>query len=201
MLNLARGVQGIGGAFLLTASLAIIAQEFPGETRARAFAFWGASLGIALAVEPIIGGAITNFLGWRWIFLVNLPICAALAAANRMVVVESRHPNARALDLPGIATFSLGLGLLIWALIDGNEDGWTSKSILARLMVAALCFAAFIIAELRQLRPMVDLALFRRRTFVGAVVAMEWVRRSGETDCVPGWPDSNCDIRADSAQG
>ena len=172
MLNLARGVQGIGGAFLLTASLAIIAQEFPGEARARAFAFWGASLGIALAIGPIIGGAITNFLGWRWIFLVNVPVCALLILATLNIIRESRDPNAKALDFWGIVTFSLGLGLLIWALIDGNDEGWTSANIVAWLAVALVCFVAFVVGELRRARPMVDFALFCERTFDGAVLAM-----------------------------
>jgi EmrB/QacA subfamily drug resistance transporter len=172
MLNLARGVQGIGGAFLLTASLAIISHEFAGQARARAFAFWGASLGIALALGPIVGGAITNFFGWRWVFLVNLPLCALLVVATLRVVTESRDLDAKALDFKGIVTFSLGLGLLIWALIDGNDDGWTSTDILARLAAATLFFVAFVVVELRQARPMVDFSLFRRRTFVGAVLAM-----------------------------
>ena len=171
-LNLARGAQGVGGAFLLTASLAIISAEFTGEARANAFAFWGASLGIALAVGPIIGGAITNIFGWRWIFLVNVPVCALLVAATLRVVAESRDPAARQLDIAGIVTFSLGLGLLIWGLIDGNDDGWTSVGILLRLIAAGLLFGAFVIVELRQTRPMVDFALFQSRTFVGAVLAM-----------------------------
>ena len=171
-LNLARGAQGVGGAFLLTASLAIISAEFTGEARANAFAFWGASIGIALAVGPIIGGAITNIFGWRWIFLVNVPVCALLVAATLRVVAESRDPAARQLDIAGIVTFSLGLGLLIWGLIDGNDDGWTSVGILLRLIAAGLLFGAFVIVELRQARPMVDFALFQSRTFVGAVLAM-----------------------------
>jgi EmrB/QacA subfamily drug resistance transporter len=172
MLNLARGVQGVGGAFLLTASLAIISHEFTGQARARAFAFWGASLGIALALGPIVGGAITNFFGWRWVFLVNLPLCALLVVATLRVVAESRDPSAKALDFTGIITFSFGLGLLIWALIDGSDDGWVSTGILARLTAATLFFVAFVAVELRQARPMVDFALFRHRTFVGAVLAM-----------------------------
>jgi EmrB/QacA subfamily drug resistance transporter len=171
-LNVARGVQGVGGAFLLTASLAIISAEFTGETRAGAFAFWGASLGIALAVGPIIGGAITNVFGWRWIFLVNVPVCALLVAATLSVIVESRDLAARQLDFAGIVTFSLGLGLSVWGLIDGNEDGWTSIGILLRLIAAGLLFGAFVFIELRQARPMVDFSLFRRRTFVGAALAM-----------------------------
>jgi EmrB/QacA subfamily drug resistance transporter len=172
MLNLARGVQGVGGAMLLTASLAIISHDFAGEERAGAFAFWGASLGIALAVGPIIGGAITNFFGWRWVFLVNLPACVILIAATLKVVTESRDPDAKRLDFGGIVTFSLGLGLMIWALIDGNDAGWLSIGVLGRLVAAGLLFAAFVVIERRQARPMVDFTLFRRCTFVGAVLAM-----------------------------
>lgn len=113
-LNVARGVQGVGGAFLLTASLAIISAEFTGEARAGAFAFWGAGLGIALAVGPIIGGAITNVLGWRWIFLVNVPVCALLVAATLSVVAESRDPAARQLRL---ASTDPALGRVIDAVI------------------------------------------------------------------------------------
>ena len=134
--------------------------------------FGARSLGIALAVGPIIGGAITNIFGWRWIFLVNIPVCALLVAATLRVVAESRDPAARQLDIAGIVTFSLGLGLLIWGLIDGNDDGWTSAGILLRLIAAGLLFGAFVIVELRQARTMVDFALFQRRTFVGAVLAM-----------------------------
>jgi EmrB/QacA subfamily drug resistance transporter len=172
MLDLSRGVQGIGGALLLTASLAIISHDFAGEERAGALAFWGASLGIALALGPIVGGAITNFFGWRWVFLVNLPACALLIALTLKAVRESRDPGARQLDFGGIVAFSLGLGLLIWAMIDGNDDGWSSISILIRIVAATLCFITFVVAESRQARPMVDLSLFRRRTFVGAVLAM-----------------------------
>jgi len=172
LLNLARAGQGVGGALLLTASLAIISQAFVGAERTRAFAFWGASLGMVLAVGPIIGGVITNFFGWRWVFLVNLPACAILIFATLRVVEESRDPNATQLDVPGIATFSLGLALLIWALIDGNDEGWSSPSILGRLAFAAVPLTAFVFVELRQKRPMVDFLLFKRQTFLGSVLAM-----------------------------
>jgi EmrB/QacA subfamily drug resistance transporter len=172
LLNLARAVQGIGGALLLTASLAIISNAFKGAERTHAFAFWGASLGIALAVGPIAGGTITDLFGWRWVFLVNLPACVALIIATYSVIDESRDPNAKKLDFPGIFTFSLGLALLIWGLIDGNDAGWTSTSILLRLGVAFVLFMAFVIVEVRQNRPMVDFSLFRRRTFTGAILAM-----------------------------
>jgi EmrB/QacA subfamily drug resistance transporter len=172
MLNLSRAAQGVGGAFLLTASLAILSNAFTGAERNQAFAFWGASLGIALAVGPIIGGAITNFVGWRWAFLVNVPASAVLILATLKFIGESRDPNAKRLDISGTVTFSAGLALLIWAHIDGNDAGWASSSIVIRLAAAFVFLAAFVIVELRQDRPMVEFGLFRRRTFLGAVLAM-----------------------------
>jgi EmrB/QacA subfamily drug resistance transporter len=172
LLNLARAVQGVGGALLLTASLAIISQTFTGVARARAFAFWGAALGVALTAGPIVGGAITNYFGWRWIFLINVPASAALILSTTYLVPESYDRGAKRLDFGGIATFSLGLVLLVWALIGGNEDGWTSVSILARLVGSLLLLLAFWYVEIRQERPMVDFDLFRHPTFVGSVAAM-----------------------------
>jgi EmrB/QacA subfamily drug resistance transporter len=172
LLNLARAVQGVGGAFLLTASLAILSNAFMGVERTHAFAFWGASLGIALALGPIIGGVITNFFGWRWVFLVNVPASAILILGTLRFISESRDPNAKRLDYLGTVTFSAGLAILIWALIDGNDAGWSSPSILVRLATALILLAAFVVVETRQDRPMVDFGLFRRKTFVGAVLAM-----------------------------
>ncbi len=126
LLNLARAMQGVGGAFLVTASIAILTNAFTGAERNQAFAFWGASLGIALAVGPIIGGAITNFVGWRWAFLVSVPASAILVLATLKFIGESRDPNAKRLDIAGTVTFSAGLALLIWALIDGNDAGWSA---------------------------------------------------------------------------
>jgi MFS family permease len=127
MLNLARAVQGCGGALLLTAALAIISNTFTGEARAKAFAVWGACLGIALTSGPIIGGWITNAFGWRWIFFVNVPACTVLIFATFSVISESRDPQAKRLDFKGIGTFSPALLLLVWGLIDGNTAGWTSS--------------------------------------------------------------------------
>ena len=172
LLNIARAAQGVGGAFLVTASLSILSNAFTGAERTHAFAFWGASLGIALAIGPIIGGVITNYLGWRWAFLVNVPASAILIAGTLKFIGESRDPNAKRLDFPGTVTFSAGLALLIWALIDGNGAGWSSPTIVRRLVVASVFLVAFVIVEVCQDRPMVEFALFRSRTFVGAVLAM-----------------------------
>ncbi len=172
LLNAARAVQGVGGAFLLTSSLAIIGHDFSGAERTRAVAFWGAALGIALALGPILGGVITNLVGWRWIFLVNVPLSAGLIWATLQIVKESRDPDAKQLDWGGILTFSGALAVLIWALIDGNDAGWASASILGRLAAAAVLALAFVAVELKQERPMVDFGLFTRKTFLGSVIAM-----------------------------
>jgi EmrB/QacA subfamily drug resistance transporter len=171
-LNLARAAQGVGGAFLLTASLAVLSNTFTGAERNQAFAFWGASLGIALAIGPIIGGAITDFIGWRWIFLANLPAVAILIVATLKFIGESHDPDAEQLDISGTVTFSAALAFLIWALIDGNDAGWTGTATLGRLAASLIFFAGFVIIELRQRRPMVEFDLFGKRTFVGAVLAM-----------------------------
>jgi EmrB/QacA subfamily drug resistance transporter len=172
MLNVARAIQGVGGSLLLTSSLAIVTHSFKGVERAKAFAVWGAWIGVALVAGPIFGGFITSLAGWRWVFLVNIPICILLIIATFVIIDESRDDKARGLDMVGVVTFSPGLFLLIWSLIDGNDAGWASTSVIARLMGAAAFFAIFGLLERRQPRPMVDFALFSQKTFLGAVFAM-----------------------------
>lgn len=171
-LNLARALQGIGASLLLTAALAAINHAFIGQERARAYAFWGACIGIAITSGPILGGAITSFFGWRWIFLVNLPLCAALFVASIVVLDESRDHEAKNLDVAGILILSSGLFLLIWALIDGNSIGWGAPAILWRLATATGLLISFVVVEVRQARPMVDLALFAQPSFLGSAFAM-----------------------------
>lgn len=172
MLNLARAVQGIGGALLLTAALAIITNTFTGEERVHAFAVWGACLGVALTAGPILGGVITKFFGWRWVFLVNIPVCVILIFATFKVIKETKDPEAKSLHYFGVLTFSPGLFLLVWALIDGNEAGWVTTTILLRFAGAIIFLVLFCFAELKQKRPMVDFGLFRNSSFVGSVYAM-----------------------------
>jgi EmrB/QacA subfamily drug resistance transporter len=172
MLNLSRALQGIGASLTLPAALAVINHAFPGAERVKAYAFWGACLGVAITTGPIIGGLITTFFGWRWVFLVNLPVCTVLIVATLRVICESRDHEAKRLDLAGIVTFTSGLFFLIWALIDGNALGWTTTAILGRLATAACLLGLFVVAEVRQERQMVDFSLFRRSTFLGSTFAM-----------------------------
>ncbi len=167
LLNLARGLQGVGGAGMFATSLALIGQEFHGKDRATAFGVWGATVGGAVAVGPLIGGVITESLGWEWIFFVNVPIgIAAMALTERKIVnVSAQDPEP--IDFPGLVTFSLALFLLIFGLIRGNPEGWGSPLILACLIGAAVLLALFIAIERRSDHPMLDLTLFRKPAFNG----------------------------------
>jgi EmrB/QacA subfamily drug resistance transporter len=171
MLNLARAVQGTGGAMMFATSLALIAQAFHGKERGVAFGVFGGVIGAAVAIGPVVGGVITSGIGWEWIFFVNVPIGIAAVFLTLSQVSESRDPNATRVDWIGLLTFSGSLFLLVFALIQGNEKGWGSTRILAFLIAAAALFALFLIAEQRQRRPMLDLTLFRRPAFAGVSIA------------------------------
>jgi len=170
VLNLARAVQGTGGAMMFATSLALIAQAFHGKERGLAFGVYGGVIGAAVAVGPVVGGVITSGIGWQWIFFVNVPIGVGAVFLTLSQVSESRDPNATGVDWLGLMTFSGSLFLLVFALIEGNEKGWGSTRILSYLIGAAVLFAVFLIAELRQKRPMLDLTLFRRPAFAGASI-------------------------------
>ena len=150
MLNSARAAQGVGAAIMFAVSLALLSQAFPNaQERGKAFAAYGASIGAAFAIGPLVGGALTSGLDWRWIFLVNLPLGLICIAITRRSVEESRDPHARKLDVPGQVTLTAGLFLLVLALLRGNEDGWTSATIIAELVGAVAFLAAFIAVEAR----------------------------------------------------
>ncbi len=168
MLNLARGVQGTGGAMMFATSLALIAQAFQGKERGTAFGVFGAVTGAAVAVGPLVGGIITSGIGWEWIFFVNLPIGIAAVALTLARVQESRDPEATGVDWLGLITFSGALFLLVFALVRGNDKGWGSTQIVAFLVVSLILIVLFLIVERLQERPMLDLALFRRPAFTGA---------------------------------
>jgi EmrB/QacA subfamily drug resistance transporter len=170
MLNLARAVQGVGGAMMFATSLALIAQAFHGRERGVAFGAFGAVTGAAVAIGPVVGGLITSGIGWEWIFFLNAPIGAAAVLVTLTQVAESRDPDASGVDWLGLITFSGALFLLVYALVQGNEKGWGSTEIIACLIASGALLCLFLLAELRQRRPMLDLALFGRPAFAGASI-------------------------------
>ena len=138
VLNSMRAVQGVGAAIMFAVSLALLAAAYPDvRQRAGALAAYGATIGASFAIGPLVGGALTSGLDWRWIFLINLPIGLFCIAVTRAYVQESRDPAARRIDWPGQATLTAGLFLLVLALLRGHEDGWTSALILAEFGGAA----------------------------------------------------------------
>jgi EmrB/QacA subfamily drug resistance transporter len=172
MLNLARGAQGVGGAAMFSTSLALLGSAFQGRERGVAFGAWGAITGLAVAIGPVIGGALTTGFSWRWIFLVNVPIGIVAVVISLAQVEESKPPRAHRPDLIGVVTFSGALGALVYALIQGNKRGWGSTEILACLIGSAALLIAFLLAELLQReRAMFDLTLFRKPTFAGGSLA------------------------------
>src|SRR6185436_9937616 len=171
-LNLARAVQGVGGAAMFAVSLALIAQEFaPGRERGTAMGVYGATIGVGVAIGPLVGGALTDGLGWRSIFYLNVPIGLATLALTALVVAESRDPHETRIDRAGVATFSTALGLLVLALVRGNDEGWGSPLILALLGGAAAMLVAFVVIERVVREPMLPLGLFRRPAFAGVQLA------------------------------
>ena len=178
VLDVARGIQGIGGALLFATSLSLLAEAFPKpDERVKALAAYGASIGAAFAFGPLVGGALTSAFGWEAVFLINVPlgVLGMVGIAGPIGtfrwVRESRDQNARGLDWWGQATLSGALFLLVLALLRGNEDGWTSAPIVAEFTVAAVLAVAFVVVERRVKAPMLPLGLFRRRDFSGAQVA------------------------------
>ncbi len=171
-LNIARGAQGVGGAIMFAVSLALIAQEFAaGRERGMAMGVYGATIGLAVAFGPLVGGIIVDSLGWEWIFFLNVPIGVVAIALTYARVRESRDPSATRVDWGGLVTFSSALFLLVLALIRGNEEGWGSSLILGLFGTSAVLLAAFIAIERRVSQPMLPLHLFKRPAFTGVQVA------------------------------
>ncbi|MDX6507216.1 MAG: hypothetical protein QOG06_1860 [Gaiellaceae bacterium] len=171
VLDVARAVQGIGGAALFATALALIGAEYRGPDIGGAIAIWGATIGAAVASGPLVGGIITDALDWRWVFFVNVPVgaFALWVAATRMG--ESRDPQATSTDVWGLLTFSASLFLIVFGVLRGNASGWSSGVILGSLIGGAVLLVIFVVVEHRQARPMLDLALFRSPAFVGVSVA------------------------------
>ena len=156
---------------MFAVSLALLANAFPDiKERMNALAVYGATIGAAFAVGPLVGGALTSGFGWRAIFLINIPLGLVCLAITRKYVEESKDAVARRVDLAGLVTLTAGLFLLILALLRGNELGWGSTQILLELGGAAALLVVFLVVESDVKDPMLPLGLFRNGRFTGAQV-------------------------------
>src|SRR5690348_101630 len=171
MLQLSRGLQGVGAAIMFAVTLALLADAFRGKDRGVAFGVWGAVTGLAVSIGPLLGGVLTSGLSWRWIFFVNAPIGVAAVIITVMRVAESRAPQASRPDWAGFTLFTAALSSLVYGLIESNQRSFTDGLVLGCLAAAAGLLAVFVLVERRSAHPMFDLMLFRLPTFSGGSVA------------------------------
>jgi EmrB/QacA subfamily drug resistance transporter len=171
MLQLSRGLQGIGGAIMFAVSLALLADAFRGKDRGVAFGVWGTVTGLAVAIGPLLGGALTSGLSWRWIFFVNAPVGVIAVVIAVLKVAESRSPKASRPDWAGFSLFTVALASLVYGLIESNQRSFTDGLVLGCLAAAAVLLIAFVVVEHRIAHPMFDVSLFRLPTFTGGSVA------------------------------
>ena len=166
----ARAAQGLGAAIVSPAALSLVMTTFAeGAERNRALGVWGAVAGSGGAAGVLLGGVLTQYLGWEWVLFVNVPIGLAAAALAPRLLIESREQDAtRAFDLAGAFTVTGGLALLVYALVDANRVGWGSTETIVRLAIAAVLLGSFVVIETRAKRPLVPFSIFRLRTLRGA---------------------------------
>jgi EmrB/QacA subfamily drug resistance transporter len=172
MLDAARAVQGAGGAALFAVSLALLGHAYPERgDRAKALAIYGAAIGGSFAIGPLVGGLLTQHLGWRWIFVVNVPVGVLCLVLTYVGVTESRDPRPRRIDWAGQLLMCSSLFALVFALLRGNVEGWASPSIVASLAAAGILFAGFVAVERRVPEPMLPFEMFANRAFTGTQIA------------------------------
>ena len=172
----ARVVQGLGGALMNPATLSIITATFAARERGKAIGIWAGVSAMALAIGPLVGGLLTEHVNWNWIFFINVPIGIIGLFATPIFIAETRDESAvQSLDIPGLAASAIGLFSLTYAFIEASNYGWTSARILGAFAIAAVALVSFALLELHQRAPMLDLSLFRNRTFSGANAAMLFV--------------------------
>src|SRR5215213_5033576 len=173
MLIAARIVQGAGAALMNPATLSIISATFPAHQRGMAIGIWAGVSALALAIGPLVGGLLTEHASWHWIFFINIPIGVTAIAASFLLIDESRDESEeQRLDLPGLLSSGIGLFGLTYGLIEANNYGWGSGRILASFAIAAVGLSMFVMLELKQRVPMLDLTLFKNATFSGANLTM-----------------------------
>src|SRR5947207_379636 len=169
-LDVARAVQGVGGAIVMPLTLTLLSAAVPAEKRGLALGAWGGIGGLAVAIGPLVGGAVVSGISWHWIFWLNVPIGLVLAPLAFLRLNESRGPSTK-LDLPGLALASSGLLGIVWGLVRGNSAGWGSPEIVGALAGGALVTALFVLWELRTPAPMLPMRFFRNRVFALTNVA------------------------------
>ena len=163
----ARAIQGAAAASVLPLTLTLLSEAFPAGRRGLVLGLWSGLSGLAVAVGPLVGGAVVDGISWHWIFWINVPIGIALVPLAIRFLSESRGP-AKHLDLPGLALGGLGLLGVVYGIVRGNEVGWGSAEILGSLIAGAVLVAAFVAWELRAPHPMLPMRFFRSRTFAAA---------------------------------
>jgi EmrB/QacA subfamily drug resistance transporter len=168
----ARVIQGSGAALMNPATLSIIVATFPPRQRGTAIGIWAGVSAMALAIGPLVGGAITEHVNWSWVFYINVPIGILGLVAARLFIDESKDTREQRLDLPGLVTSAGALFALTYGLIESNKRGWGDTFVLALFAVAAVLFVLFILLERHQRLPMLDLNLFRNRSFSSANAVM-----------------------------
>jgi len=168
-----RALQGVGAAGLTPVSLAIMMVVFPRQKRGAALGVWGAVGGMGAAFGPIIGGFLVQTFDWRWIFLVNLPICTVGIVLTLLFVPETRDPSvSKHIDVPGLLTLTMTIFSLVLATIEGNEWGWSSVPILSLFGAAVGDVILFVLVEVWQREPLVDLSLFKAWSFTGTNITV-----------------------------
>ncbi|TDD60479.1 DHA2 family efflux MFS transporter permease subunit [Kribbella antibiotica] len=171
MLIGARAIQGVGAAAVMPLALTLLASAVPERQRSAAIGIWGGISGLGVAVGPVVGGAVVEGLNWQWIFWLNVPIgVVAIVLAAR--VLKESHGIKQRLDLPGLGLASVGVLAIVWGVVNGADDGWTSGGVLTSLIAGVVLLAAFIGWERRTATPMLPLRLYKIRSF--SVVNVVW---------------------------
>ena len=166
----ARAVQGLGAAGMFGTTIALLGMHYSGRDRGVAFAVWGATNSVAAAAGPMVGGLLTQYLDWRWIFFVNLPVCLVAVVLTLRSVREVKGQGGQRADVLGVVTFTVASGSLTFGLIRAHSEGWTAPFTLGLFAAAAVALTLFVVVETRHEHPVLDLSLFRRPSFTGIMV-------------------------------